>query len=264
MTATRPLTVSSASSGSPRRPRGVDERGKADMHLHTLYSDGTQAISALLEQIEHGTDLDVAAITDHERIDGAQRALEMHAAGDYHFDLVVGEEITTRRGHVVALFLTERVPALRPLPETLERVHEQGGLAFAAHPLAMLIPSLGIRSLRALRDDPDERHHLDAIELFNPSTAGRVRFSERRRLNRELGLAEVGNSDAHVPEGVGTGWTWFAGTTAEEYRAAVLAARTEADGEFWSHGHSLMVYRRQLIAKARHLRHTLRPTGEWR
>jgi predicted metal-dependent phosphoesterase TrpH len=234
------------------------------MHLHTLYSDGTQEVAGLLEWIEHETNLDVAAITDHERIDGAQRAVEIHAANGYSFDLVVGEEITTRRGHVVALFLTDRVPALRPLPETLERIHDQGGIAFAAHPLAMLIPSLGVRSLRALHDDPDERRRLDGIELFNPSTAGRVRFDERRQLNRELGLAELGNSDAHVPEGIGTGWTWFNGTTAEAYRSAVSERQTEAAGAFWSHGHSLAVYRRQLIAKARHLRHTLRPTGEWR
>jgi predicted metal-dependent phosphoesterase TrpH len=258
------MIVSPADPGTSR-PRAGGERGKADMHLHTLYSDGTQDVGGLLEHVEHNTDLDVVAITDHERIDGAQRAAEIHAAGGYGFDLVVGEEITTRRGHVLGLFLTERVPGLRPLPETLERIHDQGGLAIAAHALAMLIPSLGMRSLLALHHDPDPRHHLDAIELFNPSTAGRVRHGRRRRMNDELlGLAEVGNSDAHVPEGVGTGWTWFPGASADDYRAALLAHRTQADGAFWSQAHNIGVYRRQLLAKARHLRHALRPTGEWR
>ena len=246
-------------------PRGGGPRGKADMHLHTLYSDGTATVRELLDWVERHTDLDLIAVTDHERIDGALRAAEIHAAGDYSFDLVVGEEITTRRGHLLALCVTERIPALRPLPETLERVHEQGGLAIAAHPMAMLIPSIGERSLRALHDDPDPRHHLDAVELVNPSTAGRVRAAARRRLNDELlGLPGVGNSDAHVLEGVGTGWTWFPGTTAAEYRRAIRDATTEPDGAFWSHGHNVSVYRRQLIAKGRHLRHTLRPTGEWR
>ena len=128
-------------------PRNGGTRGKADMHLHTLYSDGTVAVDALLQHIEAQTDLDLVAITDHERLDGALRAREIHAAGDFHFDLVVGEEITTRRGHVLALFIEERIPALRPLPETLERIHDQGGLAIAAHPLAPLTPSLGRRSL---------------------------------------------------------------------------------------------------------------------
>ena len=246
-------------------PRGGGTRGKADMHLHTLYSDGTAGVEALLQHIETQTDLDLVAITDHERLDGALRARQIHRAGDFHFDLVVGEEITTRRGHLLALFIEQRIPALRPLPETLERIHEQGGLAVAAHPLAPLTPSLGRRSLLSLHHDSDPRHHLDAIELHNPSAAGRARRLERNRLNeRLLHLAAVGNSDAHVLEHVGTGWTWFPGATATEYRQAIHEGATEPAGEHWSSWHNVSVYGRQLVAKGRHLRHTLRPTGEWR
>jgi predicted metal-dependent phosphoesterase TrpH len=240
-------------------------RGKADMHLHTLYSDGVHGVEALLDHVERRTDLDVIAITDHERVDGALRAREIHAAGSYSFELVVGEEVTTRRGHVLALFTEERIPALRPLAETIARIHDQGGLAIAAHPMAPLTPSLGRGSLLTLHEDPDPRHHLDAMELLNPSAAGRARRRDRLHLNeRELQLAAVGNSDAHVLEHVGTGWTWFPGSSAADYRRAVQERTTEAAGEHWSHWHNVTVYGRQLVAKARHLRHTLRPTGEWR
>jgi hypothetical protein len=245
--------------------RGRDDRGKADMHLHSLYSDGTAEVQAILDHVETSTDLDLVAIADHERIDGALRAREIHAAGDYSFELVVGEEITTRRGHVLALVLQQQVPALRPITETLERIHEQGGLAIAAHPMAPLTPSLGRRTLLQLHHDPDPRHHLDAIELLNPSAAGRARQLARLHLNeRALRLPAVGNSDAHVLEGIGTAWTWFPGWTADHYRAAVADRATEADGAHWSHWHNVAVYGRQLVAKGRHLRHTLRPTGEWR
>jgi predicted metal-dependent phosphoesterase TrpH len=245
--------------------RNGGELGKADMHLHTLYSDGTAGVQAVLDHVEHATDLDLVAITDHERIDGARRAAEIHAAGDYGFGLVVGEEITTRRGHVLALFIRERIPALRPLAETLERIHDQGGIAIAPHAMAPLTPSLGRRSLLGAADAADPRHRLDALELMNPSAAGRARRVARRRLNDEvLRLPGVGNSDAHVLEGIGTAWTWFPGSTADDYRAAIAAAATRPDGAYWSHLHNLDVYRRQLRAKARHLRHTLRPSGEWR
>jgi predicted metal-dependent phosphoesterase TrpH len=246
-------------------PRAGEVRGKADMHLHTLYSDGTVGIQALLDYIERHTDLDLVAITDHERLDGALRAREIHAGGGYSFGLVVGEEITTRRGHLLALFLEERVPALRPLAETLERIHEQGGLAIAPHTMAPLTPSLGRRSLLMLASDPDPRHRLDGIELLNPSVAGRARRTARQRLNDSiLHLPTVGNSDAHVLEHVGSGWTWFPGSSAEDYRRALAEHATEPDGEHWTHWHNVSVYGRQLVAKARHLRHTLRPTGEWR
>ena len=69
---------------------------------------------------------------------------------------------------------------------------------------------------------------------------------------------------AHVLEHVGTGWTWFAGASAEDYRRAIADRTTEAQGEYWTHWHNVSVYGRQLVAKARHVRHTLRPTGEWR
>jgi hypothetical protein len=245
--------------------RGRDDRGKADMHLHSLYSDGTAEVQALLDHVEANTDLDLVAIADHERIDGALRAREVHAAGRYSFGLVIGEEVTTRRGHILALFLEERVPALRTITETLERIHDQGGLAIAAHPLAPLTPSLGRRTLLQLHHDPDPRHHLDGIELLNPSAAGRSRQLARLHLNQStLHLPGVGNSDAHVLEGVGTAWTWFPGWTADDYRQAIADHATEADGAHWSHWHNVAVYGRQLVAKGRHLRHTLRPTGEWR
>jgi predicted metal-dependent phosphoesterase TrpH len=250
---------------SRTEPRGGGNRGKADMHLHTLYSDGTADLRGLLDHVELHTDLDLIAITDHERIDGAFRAREIHAAGSYSFELVVGEEVTTRRGHLLALFVGERIPALRPLVETVERIHAAGGIAIAAHPLAPLTPSLGRRSLVALQAEMRAERRLDGIELMNPSAAGRSRRISRRRLNEGLlHLPAVGNSDAHVLEGIGTAWTWFPGSGAADYRAALSAGITQPDGAFWSNWHNVAVYRRQLVAKARHLRHTLRPSGEWR
>lgn len=236
------------------------------MHLHSLWSDGTASVREVLRHVEERTALDVVAVTDHERIDGALRAAELHAGGSYSFDLVVGEEITTRRGHVLALFVTERLPALRPLEETLRSIHAQGGIAIAAHPLAPIPLSVGRRSLRGVRHHTEAEVAFDAIELFNPSHAGRTRHDARIELNaRELGLPGVGNSDAHVLSGIGTGWTEFAGFTAEDYRAALRSGEVTAHGAFWSQVHNADVYRRQLWAKARHLWHTVTPGDrDWR
>lgn len=246
-------------------PRSGGSRGKADLHLHTLYSDGTASVAQVLDWVEQRTDLDLIAITDHERIDGALRARELHAARDYHFELAVGEEVTTRRGHLLALFVEERIPALRPLAETVERIHAAGGIAVAPHTLAPLTPSIGAGSLKALTQDVNPDRHLDAIELFNPSAAGRARHGTRRRLNASvLGLPAIGSSDAHILEGIGTAWTWFLGTGADDFRTALAAGEVEPAGTHWSAWHNVDVYRRQLVAKARHLRHALARDGEWR
>ena len=244
-------------------PRGGD-RGRADLHLHTLYSDGTARLVDLLDWVEQRTKLDLVAITDHDRIDGALRARAMHAAGPYHFDLVVGEEITTRSGHLLGLFLTSPIPAFRSVTETVERIHEQGGLAVVPHALGIFL-SLGRGSLLRLQNDPRPERHLDAVELINPSLGGRLRHAALAELNAQhLNLPGLGNSDAHVLETVGSASTWFEGSTADEFRTALSAGAVEAVGEHWSTGHNAAVYGRQLVAKARKLRHTLRPSGEWR
>ncbi len=245
------------------RPRG-GERGMADLHLHTLYSDGTARLADLLEWIEHRTALDLVAITDHDRIDGALRAGAMHAAGDYHFELAVGEEITTRRGHVLGLFLTTPIPPFRSVAETVERIHDQGGLAVAAHPMGVFL-SLGSGSLRRSQADPRPERHLAAVELINPSLGGRLRHRALSELNdRELRLPGLGCSDAHVLETVASAWTWFPGATAAQFRTALATGDVEPAGRHWSTGHNVAVYGRQLMAKGQKLRHTLRPSGEWR
>ena len=81
--------------------------GTADLHIHTLASDGVSGIEEILAWLER-SDLDVAAITDHERIDAAVAAQRMAQARGLRTEIVVGEEITTRNGHLIALGLTDR------------------------------------------------------------------------------------------------------------------------------------------------------------
>ena len=47
----------------------TERLGRADLHIHTLASDGTSGVVEILDYVERETGLDVIAITDHERID---------------------------------------------------------------------------------------------------------------------------------------------------------------------------------------------------
>ena len=79
--------------------------GKADLHIHSNCSDGKPSIEEILEYVEHKTDLDVIAITDHDTIDGALLAQELMKRKKYRFEVIIGEEISTKRGHIIGLFL---------------------------------------------------------------------------------------------------------------------------------------------------------------
>jgi predicted metal-dependent phosphoesterase TrpH len=83
------------------------EMGKADLHVHTAFSDGMADARAVLEYVEAHTDLDVLAITDHDDVRGALKAREIWARGHYRFELVTGAELTTIEGHLLALFVEE-------------------------------------------------------------------------------------------------------------------------------------------------------------
>ncbi|HET9522021.1 MAG TPA: hypothetical protein VFO73_13315, partial [Candidatus Limnocylindrales bacterium] len=89
--------------------------GRADLHIHTLASDGTASIEEILAYVENETDLDVIAIADHERVDAALAARAIARARGLRAEVVVGEEVSTVGGHLLALFIEERIRPLRSL-----------------------------------------------------------------------------------------------------------------------------------------------------
>src|SRR5215217_2807096 len=77
---------------------GTERRGRADLHIHTLASDGTASVAEVLDAVATAGALDVVAIADHERIDAAIAARHLAEDRGLAFEVVVSEEITTRGG----------------------------------------------------------------------------------------------------------------------------------------------------------------------
>lgn len=224
----------------------LDRVGRADLHVHTLASDGTSSVEEILAHVEAAGFLDVIAIADHERIDAALAARAMAEDRGLTVRVVVGEEITTRGGHLLALFLEQPVPALRGLRWSIEAVHDQGGIAIPAHPLVpypLCAQGFALRRLLA-SDDPAVRP--DAIETFNPTALGRYWHGRVVAFAAEHGLGQVGNSDAHAADAVATGWTSFPGRTPEDVRAAILAGTSRHHGSFHDTSGQLGTFSRQL------------------
>ena len=243
---------------SPEGRRDQLPRGRADIHIHTLASDGVSSVAQILHAAESMPELDVIAITDHERIDAAQAAQAMARDRGLRVEVIVGEEISTRGGHLLALFMEERVPPWRSLRSSIARVHEQGGLAIIAHPLVPYPLCATGRTIRRLLDDPDALFRPDAIEAFNPTTA-RMRWGRQvPAFVEELGAVGVGGSDAHQATDVGHAVTTFPGRTAEELRAAIQSGATGWDGSAYSWRKQLGTFRGQLGKNAVAVRDTAR------
>ena len=197
--------------------------GKADLHVHTDAGDGMASAREILDYADANTDLDVIAVTDHDDIRGGVEAREACARGNYRVQVIPGAELTAIEGHIIALFVDEPLPALRPAEEVLAAIHRQGGLAIAAHPLSWLTRSLGQKALDRIAASDREGVYLDGMETANQSPGSRVGLKKAAALNREsYHLAEVGGSDAHFLKVIGTAHTEFPGRTAEELRKSIL------------------------------------------
>src|SRR5437868_224357 len=182
--------------------------------MHTSYSDGWPTPRAVVDHVLAQGGLDVIAITDHDTIEGALRAADYASRRPSAPGVIVGEEVSSRQGHILGLFLERRVRPGMSAAATVHAIHEQGGIAIAAHPFwrtARQVQGRGrIHGLGWRAAELD----FDAIEVEN-STPGFYLFNQMaHRLTEATGLAEVGNSDAHILDAVGRAYTSFSGRTA--------------------------------------------------
>ncbi len=228
----------------------TDRPGRADLHIHTLASDGTADVVSIVAHVARRADLDVIAITDHERIDAALAGRAIARDRGLSLEVIVGEEVTTLGGHLLALFIERPIKPYRTMRTTIADIHDAGGIAIPAHPLVPYPLCAQGWVLRRLIDDPDEAVHPDALETFNPTALGRPWHDRVVRFADQHGLAHVGNSDAHAIDAIGVGWTTFEGRTAADLRAAIEAGRTDHGGVFHDAGGQVGVFGQQLRKRA--------------
>ncbi len=203
---------------------------KADLHIHTRLSDAGPSPRQVVEHVRRHTDLAAIAITDHDRIEGGLQVRDV--AARYGLQVIVGEEVSTAEGHLLALFIEERIAPGRPFADTVAQVHAQGGLAVAAHPYDIISHSLlgrrGHMSEEALAVLP-----LDGVEVLNGSLVRHIANARAALMAQRLGFTALGGSDAHHLAVIGQAYTWFPGRTADDLRRAIVEGTATAGGQSW-------------------------------
>lgn len=201
--------------------------GLADLHIHTIYSyDGTAIVSSVLRRAKENN-LDVIAITDHDEIAGALEAVKL--ASHFGLDVIPASEITTADGDLLALFITEKVPANLSLIETILRVRELGGVCIAPHPMAggMGMKSLSAYAILKALLNPQVAETLIGIETYNGTAIDRMGNHYAKIFANGLNIAQTGSSDAHVIDTIGFGATEFDGQTAQDLLNALRNKTTK-------------------------------------
>jgi hypothetical protein len=205
-----------------------ERHGCADLHIHTAFSDGADSPSEVLRRARQ-TDMDVIAITDHDTIDGALVAWELAMRSRIGPEVIIGEEVSSRDGHILALFVRSLVPPGLSARETVAAIQEQGGIAIAAHPF-WRHEANGARGWVYSVGDEITAVPFDAVEVMNGGlTPSMIKANARAaRAARELLATEVGGSDAHVSHAVGWAYTRFLGTTARDLGDSIIQGHTQA------------------------------------
>ncbi|MCQ2085279.1 MAG: PHP domain-containing protein, partial [archaeon] len=130
----------------------MDEMGKADTHIHTDYSGYNSKLGPLRfpeSVIDPEVQVDLArkngmsvlCITDHNEVAGGFRA-QKYAKQFDDIDIIVGDEVMTDNGEVIGLWLTEKPKKFLSPEETVDIIHEQGGIAIAPHPFSVHVDGM--------------------------------------------------------------------------------------------------------------------------
>ena len=167
-----------------------------DLHVHTRDSlDSRISLDDAARRCRE-EDLDGFAVTNHDFFS------DIPSSWLEKTDLVVlrGMEVSARGAHILAIDINEEVEMGLGILETVEKIHEQGGLAIIAHPYSVLRTWVNRREIEAAG--------FDLVEVANAYQFPYGWMLERNtRLAEELGLPQTGGSDAHIPMTGGRAYT---------------------------------------------------------
>jgi hypothetical protein len=147
--------------------------------------------------------VDRLVVTDHNTIQGALKAKDLDPER-----VIVGEEILTRQGELLAAFVTEEIPKNLPVMEAIARLKEQGAFISVSHPFDRGRSPWGEEGLLAILPQ------VDAIETFNARCFPPGYNHQAQDFANEHGVLGTAGSDAHTLYEVGRAamrLPWFEG-----------------------------------------------------
>jgi predicted metal-dependent phosphoesterase TrpH len=154
-------------------------------------------------------------ITDHDSVAGGLVGRKV-ALRFKDFKVIPGAEVTSHSGHILAIGIENDVPKGLSVEETVEMIHDLGGIAVASHPFSSRVrPSLGEECLKT-----------DGVEVFNSANRGDSN-SRALSLARGHGRPGTAGSDAHWERVVGS-----AGIVCDDPVEDIIRGRTKMFGRY--------------------------------
>lgn len=193
-----------------------------DPHIHSIYSGDATPTPAQIIKRSQEIGLDAIAIADHNTLKGSQEALKISEKLD-NFLVIPAMEVSTSKGHIVALGITEEVEKRNTPEQTIEDIRAQGGIAIVPHPYVHYR-----EGLCGYVEDLD----MDAIETLNSRYIFGISNWRARKLAEKRGIPQIGSSDAHFLRAIGSCVTELeADLTMGSVIKAILSGKTNVFGD---------------------------------
>lgn len=165
-----------------------------EFHCHTNTSKDSLTRPADLIRAARKKGIDRLVITDHNSTQGAVAAQSLDPGL-----VIVGEEIMTTKGEILAAYVIEEIPPNLSPAETIKRLKEQGAFISVSHPFDRLRKG-GWDENDLLEIIAD----VDAIEIFNARCMNPMFNVQAKAFAEKHNLAGTVGSDAHAAFEVGT------------------------------------------------------------
>jgi len=168
---------------------------RVDFHTHTIYSRDCLTLPKKLVKVARRKRIDRVVVTDHNEIEGAFKAREIDPE-----IIIVGSEIETTEGEILAAYMTEAIPPGLPPREVITRLREQNAFISISHPFDPT--RKGYWQVQALIDILP---YIDAIETFNARCMFPHYNWKAEKFAQEHQLLGTHGSDAHAAFEIGRG-----------------------------------------------------------
>lgn len=162
-----------------------------EFHVHTKYSQDSILTKWFLLWKCKRKKIDCLAITDHNSIQGAFTYKDFFAR--HGILIVVGEEIFTKSGEIIGLFLTKKIEPNLSVAETIEEIKKQKGIVYVPHPYDLKRYKTVLKKEELIQHAKD----IDLIEIHNGRNLLKEYSVEQKKIADETKISYVIGSDAH-------------------------------------------------------------------
>jgi len=179
----------------PIESEEIDRPLRADLHIHTEYSmDSASKIEDIISTCAK-KGINCLSVTDHGAIEGAVKMQKIAP-----FKVIISEEILTRNGEIIGMFLKEKISGGLSPQDTVSLIKEQGGLVYIPHPFDRFRSPLDEEALEEIIGS------VDIIEVYNARIILLRDISRAQALAEKYNLPMGAGSDAHTLGEIGKSW----------------------------------------------------------